>query len=73
VAAFVEGRPGWVFAFGPQYNRQLLANPDLFYSRPFMDAPPGSALERLPDQTVKGKAGPIEAHHLMNLPAPPPG
>jgi class 3 adenylate cyclase len=34
--------------------------------------PPGSALERLPDQTVKGKAGPIEAHRLMNLPAPPP-
>ena len=47
LVAFVEGRPGWVFAFGPEYNRQLLSNPDLFYSKPFMDAPPDSALGRL--------------------------
>jgi cytochrome P450 len=47
LVAFIEGRPGWIFAFGPEYNRQLLANPDLFYSRPFIDAPPNSALSRL--------------------------
>ena len=39
LVAFVEGRTGWIFAFGPEYNRQLLTNPDLFYSKPFMDAP----------------------------------
>ena len=47
LVAFVDGRPGWTFAFGPHHSHTLLANPDLFYSHPFMQAPPGSALERL--------------------------
>jgi cytochrome P450 len=47
LAAFIQDRPGWMFAFGPAYNHLLLSNPDLFYSKPFLDAPPGSALERL--------------------------
>src|SRR5262245_65636185 len=47
LVAFVEGRSGWVFAFGPEYNRQLLTNPELFYSQPFIAAPPDSALGRL--------------------------
>jgi cytochrome P450 len=47
LVAFIKDRPGWMFAFGPEYNHYLLTNPDLFYSKPFITAPPESALERL--------------------------
>ncbi len=32
IALFVRGRPGIVFAFGPEYNRQILGNPRVFHS-----------------------------------------
>ena len=48
IAGYVAGRNGFVFAFGPTYNHQILSNPDLFHSYlvaiPF---PPDSAAERL--------------------------
>ena len=33
--------------------------------------PSGSVLDRLPDQALKGKTGPIQAHRLMDLPGSP--
>jgi len=48
VVAFVENEPEWVFAFGPDYNRQLLTNPDLFSVKLlFLPTPEDSAVRRL--------------------------
>ena len=32
IASFVRGRPGIVFAFGPEYNKQILSDPARYYS-----------------------------------------
>jgi cytochrome P450 len=48
IAAFVQGRPGTVFAFGPRYNQQLLSNPALFHSTGLpLPGPKGSAQKRI--------------------------
>jgi cytochrome P450 len=69
LAAFIQGRPGWIFARGPQYNHFLLANPDLFYSSPFMKAPPGSALERLTSGLLSMNGLPHRQRRKLVLPA----
>jgi cytochrome P450 len=69
LVAFVAGRPGWIFAFGPQYNHYLLANPDLFYSSPFMQAPPGSALGRLTCGLLSMNGTPHRQRRALVLPA----
>lgn len=48
IAAFAAGRYGTVFAFGPQYNQQVLSNPALFYSTGLpLPGPSGSAQKRI--------------------------
>lgn len=48
VVAFLKDSPDWVFAFGPDYNRQLLTNPDLFSVKLlFLPTPEDSAVRRL--------------------------
>ena len=69
LVAFVAERPGWVFAFGPQYNHTLLANPDLFHSSPFMQAPPGSALGRLTSGLLSMNGVPHRQRRKLVLPA----
>jgi cytochrome P450 len=48
VVAFLENEPEWVFAFGPDHNRQLLTNADLFSVKLlFLPTPEDSAIRRL--------------------------
>jgi cytochrome P450 len=48
VVAFVENTTSWVFAFGPNYNRQLLTDPELFNVQLlFLPTPADSAVRRL--------------------------
>jgi len=45
---WVPAQPPWLFAFGPEYNRQILTDPERFQSQLLLTpAPPGSALQRL--------------------------
>lgn len=48
VVAFIHGSPEWVFAFGPEYNHQILTNPDVFHASLLsLPAPSDSSLRRL--------------------------
>lgn len=48
VVAFIQGSPEWVFAFGPEYNHQILSNPDVFHASLLsLPAPPDASLRRL--------------------------
>jgi cytochrome P450 len=49
VAALCEGSPAMVFAFGPENNRHIIMNPNLFHHQDRMILPvsPDSALKRL--------------------------
>jgi cytochrome P450 len=49
VVAWEERNPVAIFAFGPEYNRQLLSDPDRFFSDPFanLPVPPNSGLMTL--------------------------
>jgi len=69
LVAFIQDRPGWMFAFGPEYNHLLLSNPDLFYSKPFMNAPPGSALERLTSGLLSMNGPPHRQRRKLVMPA----
>ena len=69
LVAFIQDRPGWMFAFGPEYNHLLLSNPDLFYSEPFMKTPPGSALERLTSGLLSMNGPPQRQRRKLMMPA----
>src|SRR5437870_4445044 len=45
-ASVRPGHPGTLIAIGPEYNQQVLSNPRIFHSFE-IDAPPGTAAERL--------------------------
>jgi cytochrome P450 len=48
IAAFVKGRKGMFFAFGPKYNQRILGDPALFYSTSLiLPGPEDSAQRRL--------------------------
>ncbi len=48
IVAFVAGRYGTIFAFGPKYNQQLLGNPSLFHMTGFpLPGPKDSAQKRI--------------------------
>lgn len=47
LVGFAEGFAGLVMTFSPACTRQLLTDPDLFYSNPFVQSPPDTALRRL--------------------------
>jgi hypothetical protein len=47
LVGLADGIAGMVFTFHPTYTRQLLTDPDLFYSNPFVQSPPDTALRRL--------------------------
>ena len=50
VAALVKGSRGMVFAFGPQFNQQILSNPAIFFCTSLMmPGPKNSAQRRLSD------------------------
>ena len=50
VAALVKGSHGMIFAFGPQFNQQILSNPATFYCTSLMmPGPQNSAQRRLSD------------------------
>jgi cytochrome P450 len=48
IVGIVQHDPRWVFVFGPEYNRLVLTNPDLFHTHLLaLPAPPDSALRRV--------------------------
>ena len=50
VAALVRGSRGMIFAFGPQFNQQILSNPATFYCTSLMmPGPQNSAQRQLSD------------------------
>lgn len=50
IAAVVQGTRGMIFAFGPQFNQQILSNPTLFHCTSLMlPGPKDSAQRRLCD------------------------
>jgi cytochrome P450 len=69
LVAFIQDRPGWMFAFGPEYNHLLLSNPDLFYSKPFMNTPANSALERLTSGLLSMNGPPQRQRRKLMMPA----
>src|SRR5262245_37465970 len=70
IAAYVHGNNNFVFFFGPAYNRQILTDPDLFYSSvigiPF---PPGSAAERLNSGLICMNGPQHRRHRGLMMPA----
>jgi cytochrome P450 len=62
VVALAQGDPSFVFAFGPELNHQLLAQPDLFENGtgPLIRLPKNTAVERLFAQNLAVMNG---AHH----------
>lgn len=47
LVGLADGFAGLVMTFNPAYTRQLLTDPDLFYSNPFVQSPPDTALRHL--------------------------
>lgn len=69
IAAFIENTPHWVFALGPEYNRYLLTNPDIFYSNlAFLSAPPDSALQHLTAGLLSMNGDQHKCHRRLMMP-----
>src|SRR5687768_1276665 len=69
IAAFVENNTHWVFALGPEYNRYLLVNPDLFHSNlAFFPAPADSALRRLTAGLLSMNGEQHKQHRRLMMP-----
>lgn len=63
LCGLVEGASSFIFAFGPAYNRQVLSNPECFYSQGRMvKGPPDSALQRL-NAGLLGMNGDLHKQH----------
>src|SRR5207253_10434870 len=46
MAALVRGANDFIFAFGPEFNKELLANPDLFHATGFLFPGPRKSPQR---------------------------
>lgn len=71
VVAWEERDPLVVFAFGPQYNRQLFSDQELFFSDPFSNipAPPNSALFTLRSGLLNMNSEKHKQQRRLMLPA----
>jgi cytochrome P450 len=70
LAAFENGGQQIVFAFGPEYNQQLLTKPDLFYANLFtLPGPKGSALRRIGLGLITENGAHHKKHRRLLLPA----
>lgn len=70
LVAGVRGRTGWVMAFGPELNRQILSDPDRFHSF-FLGIPAaeGSALRQLTSGLLSMNGALHQRHRALLLPA----
>jgi cytochrome P450 len=63
IAAFIQGRPGTVFAFGPENNQFILGNAALFHSTYILrGGPPGSAQSKI-SHSLFSMNGELHARH----------
>lgn len=71
VAALLQGYPWWLFAFGPEYNQQVLSNAALFHSTPIapLATPPESALARLTHNLLTMNGDTHRQQRRLMLPA----
>lgn len=69
IAAFVQGRPGTVFAFGPENNKFILGNSSLFHSTYILrGGPPGSAQTKVSHSLFSMNGEPHARHRRLIMP-----
>lgn len=69
VAGIVQNTTHWAFAFGPDYNRYLLTNPDIFYANlAFLPSAPDSSLRRLTSGLLSMNTDQHKRHRSLMLP-----